>query len=221
MLTFRCYGDKEEIESRLYELRPGLNFTVVNSCMDNAVCLEDIDEDGFYDILEELDDLVYNDEDISLEATFVQFMLSNNLIVSVAESCTGGLLSAAIVSISGASKIFYEGIVAYSNDAKIDRLGVSEETLAEYGAVSAQTAREMAYGLLGGEAEIAISVTGIAGPDGGSEEKPVGLVYIGIAGNGREPAAIENYFAGSREQIRKSAKNACLFYALQFLRQNY
>lgn len=220
-VVFRCFGEKKVIENRLYEFKPDVEVMVVNNCLDNAVYLENVAEEDFYDILEEMDDVVYNDSDISLEETFVNFLTSNNLMISVAESCTGGLLSASIVNVSGASKVFYEGVITYSNQSKIDRLGVSEETLAEWGAVSEQTAKEMAYGLLDNEVDLAVSTTGIAGPDGGTPEKPVGLVYIGIASTRQEPFAIKNIFKGTREQIRRSAKNATMFYALQFLKENY
>jgi nicotinamide-nucleotide amidase len=219
--VFRCFGEKSEIEYRLRDVKPDLDSIVVNNCMDNAVYLENIEESDYYDILEEMDDIIYNDTDISLEETFVTFLISNNLTVAVAESCTGGMVSASIVGVNGASQAFYEGVVTYSNQSKVDRLGVSYETLEEYGAVSGQVAKEMAYGLIDNEVDIAISTTGIAGPGGGSAEKPVGLVYIGIASTRSEPTAIKNMFLGSREQIRTSTKNASLFYALQFLRENY
>lgn len=221
MRVFRCFGEKTEVERRIKEVKPELEAMVVNNCMDNAVYLENIEESDYYDILEEMDDIIYNDQDVSLEETFVTFLISNKLMVAVAESCTGGMVCASIVGVSGASCAFYEGVVTYSNQSKVDRLGVSYETLDEYGAVSEQVAKEMAYGLIDNEVDIAISTTGIAGPDGGSQEKPVGLVYIGIASTRSEPTAIKNMFNGSREQIRRSTKNASLFYALQFLRENY
>lgn len=221
MRLFRCFGEKGDIEERLREIKPDIRAIVKNDCLDNIVYLENIDESEYYDILEEMEDIVYNDCDVSLEETFVTFLQNNDLMAAVAESCTGGMLSASIVSVSGASKVFYEGVVTYANQSKIDRLGVSYETLEQYGAVSEQVAKEMAYGLIDNEVDLAIATTGIAGPDGGTKEKPVGLVYIGIASTRNEPFAIRNMFYGSREQIRKSTKNASLFYALQFLRDNY
>ncbi|HKL74000.1 MAG TPA: nicotinamide-nucleotide amidohydrolase family protein [Clostridia bacterium] len=221
MYLFRCFGEKNVIEEKIKDIKPSLDVVIVNDCLDNVVYLENIQESEYYDILEDMDEIIYNDNDISLEETFVTFLQNNNLLVAVAESCTGGMLSASIVGVSGASKVFYEGIVTYSNQSKADRLGVSYETLSEYGAVSEEVAKEMAYGLIDNEVDIAISTTGIAGPDGGTKEKPVGLVYIGIASTRGEPFAIKNLFSGSREQIRRSTKNASLFYALQFLRDNY
>ncbi|MCB9964094.1 MAG: CinA family protein [Rhodospirillales bacterium] len=119
-----------------------------------------------------------------------------------AESCTGGLIAKLMTDRAGSSTIFDRGFVTYSNDSKIELLDVSPETLATYGAVSAQTAEEMARGALkNSNATLAVSITGIAGPDGGSAQKPVGLVYIGIADAGHI-AAKECHFSGSRAEIR-------------------
>ncbi len=110
-----------------------------------------------------------------------RLLKEKNLSISCAESCTGGLFAAGLIGISGISQVFDRGIVTYSNEAKVEELGVSGETLAQFGAVSEETAREMAIGLAKKTgSDICVSVTGIAGPDGGSEEKPVGLIYIGV-----------------------------------------
>lgn len=131
--------------------------------------------------------------------------------VSVAESCTGGLLAAAITHRPGASSIFDRGYVTYSNDAKMECLGVQAATLEKYGAVSDQTAEEMALGVLAhSKADIAISITGIAGPDGGSHDKPVGLVYFGYALKGGSSGSLHENFAGNREQIRGRAATTAL-----------
>lgn len=127
----------------------------------------------------------------------------NNLKVATAESCTGGMIGAALTSVSGVSSCYGFGVVTYANEAKEKLLGVSHDTLESVGAVSPETAREMAQGALKmSGADIAISVTGIAGPDGGTKEKPVGLVYIGIARKGGECRAYKNNFSGSREDVR-------------------
>ncbi|MEO4040594.1 CinA family protein [Hoeflea sp. CAU 1731] len=105
------------------------------------------------------------------------------LLVATAESCTGGMIAAAITDIPGSSAVFDRGFVTYSNQAKKDMLGVSEATLDRFGAVSRQTAEEMALGAVSrSRADFAVSVTGIAGPGGGSAEKPVGLVHMAVAG---------------------------------------
>lgn len=150
------------------------------------------------------------DEKITLEESVVELLAQNKLTVSTAESCTGGLLAGRIINVPGASDIIKEGIVTYSNKAKRLRLGVKKSTLSKYGAVSEQTAKEMVKGVLGlTKADTAISVTGIAGPDGGTEEKPVGLVYIGCSVCGK--VTIQKFqFKGSRQKIRESAVTQAL-----------
>lgn len=134
-----------------------------------------------------------------VETKIIQLLKDNNWKISVAESCTGGLLADKFIRVPGVSEIFYEGIVSYDNISKQNRLGVQESTLLKYGAVSAETAAEMLGGL---PTEIAISTTGIAGPDGGSLEKPVGSVYIGIRVFDNI-SVIKKQFRGSRNQIRQ------------------
>ena len=108
-------------------------------------------------------------------------LIKNKIKVSVAESCTGGLISYNLSKIPGASKFFMVGIVSYSNFSKLDLLKVRQKTLTKYGAVSAEICKEMCNNLLKiSKTNIAISVTGIAGPDGGTKKKPIGLVYVGI-----------------------------------------
>jgi PncC family amidohydrolase len=134
-----------------------------------------------------------------------------NKTVATAESCSGGLIASALTSISGSSEVFKGGVVVYSNCMKEKLLGVSKETLESRGAVSADTALEMAAGLqkLTG-ADINISVTGIAGPTGGTPEKPVGLVYLGVAAGGKSPFAVRRVFGGDREQVRYETVRAAL-----------
>ena len=133
----------------------------------------------------------------------VERLIEKGITVATAESCTGGMIASAITDVSGSSSIFGYGVVTYSNEAKVKILGVREETLARVGAVSEETAYEMAEGLKKlSEADVAVSVTGIAGPGGGSEEKPVGLVYMGLA-CGDEIFVKKNLFQGDRDEIRK------------------
>lgn len=150
------------------------------------------------------------EENVTLEQSVVELLEKNELTVSTAESCTGGLLAGRIINVPGASEIIKEGIVTYSNKAKRRRLGVKKSTLSKYGAVSEQTAREMVNGILSlSKADTALSVTGIAGPDGGTEEKPVGLVYIACSVCGR--VRVEKFqFRGSRQKIRESATTQAL-----------
>lgn len=143
------------------------------------------------------------DSDVTLEQTVVELLEKNGLTISTAESCTGGLLSGRIINVPGASDIIKVGFVTYANKAKRKYLGVRKSTLEKYGAVSEQTAAEMVKGLLSEtKADVGLSTTGIAGPDGGTDEKPVGLVYIGcsVCGNIRVK---ECHLKGDRMQVRQ------------------
>lgn len=134
-----------------------------------------------------------------------------------AESCTGGMIAAALTDLAGSSDVFDRGFVTYSNEAKQDHLGVSTKTLNEFGAVSSQTAKAMAQGALNASnADIAISVTGIAGPGGGSEEKPVGLVYMGLA-SGESTLSFKHQFEGDRASIRAQSVDTALTHILESL----
>lgn len=137
---------------------------------------------------------------------------NKKLRIVTAESCTGGLVSGCLTEIAGSSDVFDRGFVTYSNDSKMAGLNVSRKTLLDLGAVSPETALEMAEGALrNSSAGIAVSVTGIAGPGGGSAEKPVGLVYLGIAvrQNGKN-YVLRNNFAGNRAEIRLKTVEAAL-----------
>ncbi|PIR31969.1 MAG: damage-inducible protein CinA [Alphaproteobacteria bacterium CG11_big_fil_rev_8_21_14_0_20_44_7] len=135
---------------------------------------------------------------------------AQNLKLASAESCTGGMIAAALTDIAGSSDVFERGFVTYSNESKIDMLGVSRETLEKFGAVSEQVAGEMALGALkNSQADIAIAVTGIAGPSGGSKEKPIGLVYIAVA-RGNILKTTKNQISGNRRQVRKATLEKAL-----------
>ncbi len=147
---------------------------------------------------------------MTLEEKIVQELIKRKETLTTAESCTGGLLAGRILNVSGASAVYNEGHITYSNDAKERILGVSHETLVRYGAVSEQTAREMAEGVAkAAKAKAGLSTTGIAGPGGGSAEKPVGMVYVACHYNGMTKVR-ECRFAGSREQNRNSAVEEAL-----------
>lgn len=131
--------------------------------------------------------------------------------VATAESCTGGLIGAAITAIAGSSDVYERGFITYSNDAKTELLDVPAALIAEIGAVSAEVAEAMARGALArSRADLAISVTGVAGPGGGTEAKPVGLVHIGVMARGGEPVARRFVFPGDREAVRLSSVRAAL-----------
>ena len=139
-------------------------------------------------------------------ASLVCELCSNSYTVATAESCTGGLIASLIVDVSGASDCFNEGYVTYSNDAKIKNLGVSADTLKSVGAVSKETATEMALGVRRvANATFGLSSTGIAGPTGGTEAKPVGLVYIGCAYGDNMCVTKKLQLDGDRTQVRKAA----------------
>lgn len=148
---------------------------------------------------------VYGEDETTIEDEVARILVKNNLTIAVAESCTGGMVSSSLINYPGISSVFMEGCVTYSNEAKIMSLGVKSETLNYFGAVSEQCAKEMAEGVASRyNTNIGISTTGIAGPDGGSEEKPVGLVYMGIKINNK--TIIKKYeFNGDRQQIRYRA----------------
>lgn len=155
-------------------------------------------------------DVYSTEDDTTLEKAVVDLLLANNLTLSCAESCTGGMLSARIINVQGVSEVFKAGFVTYSNKAKRRMLGVKKGTLQKYGAVSAKAAEEMAKGAaFVSKADVTVSITGIAGPDGGSEEKPVGLVYIACSVKGVVTVK-EFFFHGNRAKIRETSTAAAL-----------
>jgi nicotinamide-nucleotide amidase len=153
----------------------------------------------------------FGDDETTLESAIVSELVRRRLTVGTAESCTGGAVADALVDVAGASQTFRGSIVAYANDIKAGLLGVPEATLAAAGAVSEETALAMARGArarLG--VDVAVSTTGIAGPDGGTPEKPVGLVWFGYAGPDGEAEAVKLNFPGTRADIRRRAATAAL-----------
>ena len=148
------------------------------------------------------------------EERLVEELLKRNWLVTTVESCTGGMVSSRIVNVPGASEVLREAYVTYCDEAKMKLVGVRKETLEKYTAVSAQTAEEMALGgLAAAEADMALSVTGLAGPGGGTKERPVGLVYVGCAIHG-QIFVRELHLSGSRQAIREQAAEEALRLAL-------
>ena len=142
-------------------------------------------------------------------------LLARKQTLATAESCTGGLVGAALTNLPGSSAWYRGGVVAYANELKIRLLGVPAETLAAHGAVSLETARAMAAGArAAAAADFAVSITGIAGPAGGTPEKPVGLVYVGVAAP-HGTATFKHHFSGSRAEIRQAATEAALRHLLE------
>lgn len=149
-------------------------------------------------------------ENSVLAEKIVAELLNQHKWLAMAESCTGGLIAATITDVSGSSGCFGYGVVTYSNEAKRRLIAVSEESLSDWGAVSPQVAEEMARGVAAvSGADIGIAVTGIAGPGGGSLEKPVGLVYIGMAA-GDKVEIVKNNFSGTRQEIRNATVETAL-----------
>lgn len=164
-------------------------------------------------IRERIGDYVYGVDDDTLEKVIGELLVKNKISIAVAESITGGMIASRLLSYEGGmSEVLNEAIVTYSNESKVKYLGVKKGTLDRYGAVSEETCREMAAGIREQSgADVAIVTTGIAGPTGGTEEKPVGLVYIGINIRG-EIKVHKKYFIGGREKIRVRTTIAALDY---------
>ena len=160
---------------------------------------------------------------IKLATELVNILKEKGLTLSCAESCTGGLVSKAITDVSGASSVFYGGVVSYDNSVKMNILGVKSATLDVYGAVSNQVAEQMAVGVREAcKTDVGISTTGIAGPSGGSAEKPVGTVFIGISFNDiifSENLRINPSY--SRDEIRCETVKQLLSVLIDKIRENY
>ena len=158
-------------------------------------------------------------KEISLEDA-VKLLKKNGMTVTTAESCTGGMVASRLVDIPGVSEVFREGFITYSDKAKRKNLNVSKGTLKKYGAVSKQTAREMAIGAaFAADADVAVAITGIAGPDGGTEDKPVGLVFIGCYMQDRVIVE-EHRFSGDRKEIRTQSADSALRLLCSVIREN-
>ena len=167
------------------------------------------------------DNVYSTNADETLERAVVELLSKNGLSITAAESCTGGLVCGKIVNVAGASEVFRGGYITYSNKQKRNVIGVKKSTLEKYGAVSEQVAAEMAKGVLEvSKADVAISTTGIAGPGGGTPEKPVGLVYIGCAVKNK--VYVEKFnFSGSRNKVRESTVVAALSMVRKYVSSEY
>lgn len=161
--------------------------------------------------MENVNNEIYStDSEETLECQVMKAVISKNMTIATAESCTGGMVSARLINYPGASQAFINGMITYTNESKHRLLGVSNDTLEKYGAVSPQTAEEMCLGVAKvSGADIGLSTTGIAGPGGGTDEKPVGLVYIGVAIKGR--VTVKKLLnKGSRQEIRTASTDAVI-----------
>lgn len=167
-------------------------------------------------IYNKIGEFIFGEDNDRLEKKVVELLKKLNMNISTAESCTGGMLASKLIDVPGISEVFYEGVVSYSNEAKINRLGVRKEILDKYGAVSEEVAKEMVMGLT---TDVVLSTTGIAGPDGGSEEKPVGLVYMGI--RIKDKIYVEKrVFRGDRNKVRERTVSHTLFTLIKILNED-
>lgn len=221
--TIKCYGVSEseikELIKKYIDLEEPKIEIKKNSLAEIDIILfasGDIEDEAkakikpvYKEIKNILGDKVFTTKkDMSLEMAVVNLLEEKEISISTAESCTGGLLSAKFISVPGVSEVFREGFITYTNKAKRKTLNVSKSTLSSYGAVSEQTAKEMAIGAASNSgSDAALSITGIAGPSGGTATKPVGLVYIGCYFN-YNVVVEKHIFSGDRTEIRNQAVNA-------------
>lgn len=189
-----------------------IDYIVRGSKCDKAK-LDDFEKD----FLEVLGEYYVGSADVNLSERVVKKLKELAMTIAVAESCTGGMLAATLIDVPGVSEVFLEGLVVYHDEAKNSRLGVASKTLEAYGAVSLETAREMVVKLSKQTgANVSVSITGIAGPGGGTDEKPVGTIYIGILIDGNIQV-VKCHFSGSREKVRDRAMNQALYLLFRML----
>jgi nicotinamide-nucleotide amidase len=205
------YREYESVDTSILFTQTGIELHLTAHSQDEAEAAAVLDELASR-IAAKLPSAVFSVNGEKMEEVVGKLLAEQNKTIAFAESCTGGLIAMRITEVAGSSEYFLEGAVTYSNDAKVRTLGVLPETLAAHGAVSAETAKEMAAGMrLRSDADIAVSITGIAGPGGGSEEKPVGTVHIGYADeNG--VSSIQLKLPGDRSLIRRRASEVALNY---------
>jgi len=210
---FRLVGTGESTMEKsltgFYDLHPNVNIAPYAGIGEIKYIFTSNSEDDLDKAMEEFyakySGFIYGNLDDTLEGVIVGLLAKNKMIISVVESCTGGMLASSITNVSGSSSVFHESIVTYSNEAKTKYLDISLDTLNTYGAVSSKCALEMSKGLSNKtNADITVSITGIAGPTGGTPKKPVGLVYFGVTFNG-ETITHKKMFNGNRYMIRKRA----------------
>lgn len=220
-----CGLEREEIIRRLEPFfDKGISFGVEENFLDAKITMATLSLKPLEfqiiktDVYSQFEDNVYSACDVQLKDLVAKLLKLNCRVLAAAESLTGGMLSSELCSVPGISENFYEGIVCYNSRSKYERLGVSKDTLADFGAVSKQTAREMVEGLLKGSVDIGVATTGLAGP-AADEGKPVGLVYIAV-GSGEFIPVFEQHFTGTREDIRKKTVNMAFFYLVRYLKGN-
>lgn len=215
-LKFTGIGESDfhqGIDARLEEI-PGLEYGYcahIGEVDLRLIGSPDVIEQGRSIALEQFQKFLISDDGSSLEQTVVRLLTEQRMTLATAESCTGGLISNRITDVPGASAVFTHGFITYANSAKISLLGVSQADLETHGAVSETVARQMAAGALQASgADIAVAVTGIAGPDGGTPEKPVGTAWIGLAAKGAETTAFKVFHPRNRHDFKLAVSQAAL-----------
>ncbi len=203
-----------DLDFNVYEKYGECCIEIVYSASMSKMVLDDVTRE----VAKTLNNYIYAMENISLAKRLFQILQLRRLKISVAESFTGGGLGKKLVDVPGISEVYFEGLNTYSNEAKTERLGVNELTLKQYGAVSEQTAYEMAEGLLkGGNCDICIATTGIAGPKSDNTLKPVGLIYIAVGLH--DTVSVYKYnLKGDRDNVTNTAINLALFLAYKTLK---
>ncbi len=208
---------EDEISSRMERWHSGVRYEITGRNGDHGLYFPSVTEDEAESIDETFRDAYYDDGNLTLAGVLVELLYSAGLTLATAESLTGGMVGSTIVDVAGCSTVYYGGVIAYSNLAKMEKLGVEEDTLAEFTAYSVETALEMANGLLSDSVKIAVSTTGVAGPDGGTAEHPVGFTCIAVTDEDNSDVYV-HYFSGDRQSIRKQATNFALFHTIQHIR---
>lgn len=215
-LKFTGIGESDfhqGIDARLEEI-PGLEYGYcahIGEVDLRLIGSPDIIGRGRCIALEQFRKYLISDDGSSLEQVVVRFLTEKRMTLATAESCTGGLIANRITDVPGASAVFTHGFITYANGAKTTLLGVSKADLETYGAVSQTVALQMAAGALQASgADIAVAVTGIAGPDGGTPEKPVGTAWIGLAAKGEEATAFKVFHPRNRHDFKLSVSQAAL-----------
>ena len=216
--VFKVFGlAKHDVETRLEKINPFVDRKCESANLDSKITLcfpsktsKQVVSDTLTAVKQMFADNLYATTDKTISETVVELMESLGKKMSTAESMTGGLIASNIVDNSGASNVLYEGIVCYSVASKCARLGINPHFVDEYGVVSAEVAQAMSRGLLANGSDVAVSITGYAGPSS-APEYPVGLCYISVASTKTGVAVYRNLFRGDRNSIRQQAANMALF----------
>ncbi len=226
VLRLRCFGNGKEIDGILKELKEKHGFTYFLSEENGDVSVtlvfsedKNLIRGKIRDVFDKLSDYIYAEGDVNLSETLFTLLKLNGLKISVAESFTSGRVAAKIVENPGASSVFNEGIVCYSNKSKAERLGVNSDDIIKNGAVSSVVAYQMAAGLIsGGNCDVALATTGLSGPESDESHKPVGLCYIAV-GFADGVHTYKMNLKGGREKVTATAVNAALFFAVKNIKK--